>query len=172
MFLRRAAVEAVGFLNPDLHYTMDYDLSIRVGLKFKMHFIPEVLANMRDHPAAKTAVAPLKHVEEGIIVAHAFFTQNLPSKIATLKNQTLAALYLRQARVHCRNGETPQARALVRKALGSCRDASTLWKSAVVLFMSFLGYRVIAQLRRFKRALLSFCSQRRPGRTPPASPAN
>ena len=33
MFVRRAAVEAVGFLNPDLHYTMDYDLSIRVGLE-------------------------------------------------------------------------------------------------------------------------------------------
>lgn len=172
MFVRRAAVEAVGFLNPELHYTMDYDLSIRLGLKYRMQFIPHVLANMRDHPAAKTSVAPLKHVEEGISVARAFFAQNLPSEVAALRNQTLAALYLRQARVHCRHGETVQARALVRQALGFCRDASTLRKSAVVLFMSLLGGRAIAQLRRFKRALLKFSTRRRQGRTPPASPAD
>ena len=98
-----------------------------------MQFIPQVLANMRDHPAAKTAIAPLKHVEEGIDVARAFFAQNLPSEIAALKNQTLAALYLRQARVHCRNGETAQARALVRQAWGFCPSPSILRKSAVVL---------------------------------------
>jgi cellulose synthase/poly-beta-1,6-N-acetylglucosamine synthase-like glycosyltransferase len=172
MFVRRAAVEAVGFLNPDLHYTMDYDLSIRVGLKYKMQFIPHVLANTRDHPAAKTAIAPLEHVEEGITVARAFFAQDLPPEIAGLKNQTLASLYLRKARVHCRNSESSLARTLVRKAVESCQNASILWKSAVVLLMSVLGGGVIAQLRRFKRALLSFSSRRRQGRTPPASPAN
>jgi GT2 family glycosyltransferase len=172
MFVRRAAFEAVGFLNPELHYTMDYDLSIRVGLKYKMRFIPHVLANMRDHPAAKTAISPLKHVEEGITVARAFFVQDLPPEIAGLKDQTLASLYLRKARVHCRNGETVQARALAHQALGFCRDASILRKSVVVLFMSLLGGRAIAQLRRFKRALLKFSTQRRQERTRPASPAD
>jgi glycosyltransferase involved in cell wall biosynthesis len=172
MFVRRAAVEAVGFLNPDLHYTMDYDLAIRVGLKYRMQFIPQVLANMRDHPAAKTAVAPLKHVEEGIEVARAFFARDLPLEIAALKNETLASLYLRQARVRCRTGETAEARTLVHQALGLCWNTSILRKSAVVLIMSLLGGRGVAQLRKLKRAMLKFSSQRPPGRTPPASPAN
>jgi len=172
MFVRRAAVEAVGFLNADLHYTMDYDLAIRVGLKYRMHFIPQVLANMRDHPAAKTAIAPLKHVEEGIVVVHAFFAQDLPAEIAALKNQTLAALLLRKARLHCRNGETAPAKDLVRQAWGLCRNATTLRKSVIVLLMCVLGKRGIAQLRRFKRACLKFSTRLRPRRTPPASPAD
>ena len=172
MFARRVLVEAAGFLNPELHYTLDYDLAIRVGLTTKIHFIPQVLASMRDHPAAKTAVSPLKHVEEGIVAADAFFEQNLPSPIAALKNQTLAALYLRKARIHCRNNETDQARKLVRQAWRLCRNASILRKSIVVLFMSSLGGSAIGQLRKFKRVLLKIARPRRPTRTPPASRAN
>jgi len=168
MFIRRPALEAVGFLNPELHYTMDYDLSIRVGLKYKIQFIPQVLANMRDHPAAKTAIAPLKHVDEGIAVATAFFTQPLPTEIAALKNQTLATLYLRKARVLCRNGETRPARLLVRQALSSCRDASTLRKSVAVISLSLLGRPAIAFLRKIKRALLKLSTPQRPTRTPTA----
>jgi hypothetical protein len=172
MFVRRSAVEAVGFLNANLHYTMDYDLAIRVGLKYRMHFLPQVLANMRDHPAAKTAIAPLKHVEEGIGVAHAFFAQGPPAEIAVLKNQTLAALFLRKARIHCRNGETDRARELVRQACGLCRSATILWKSTVVLLMCVFGRRGIAQLRRLKHACLKFSTRLRPRRTPPASPVD
>jgi len=168
MFVRRNAVKDVGFLNPDLHYTMDYDLSIRVGLKYKMRFLPHVLANMRDHPAAKTAVAPLKHVEEGLAVARGFFEQNLPSEIAALKNPTLAAFYLRKARILCRQGDAPQVRGLIRQACGFCCRAAIVRESLVVLLMSFLGGSLVDRLRRFKRTLLKLFSRTPPTRTPPA----
>ena len=99
MFAQRTAVETVGLLRTDLQYTMDYELSLRIGLKYRMQFLPHFLANMRDHPAAKTALDPLRHIDEGIAVAEGFFTQTLPADLGRLKNKTLATLFVRKARV-------------------------------------------------------------------------
>jgi len=151
MFVRRAAVEAVGFLRPDLHHTMDYELSLRIGLKYKWRFIPILLANMRDHPAAKSAVDPLRHVEEGIGVAEQFFTQPLPADLRQLKNQTLATLFIRRARVLSRLGRGAEARAAISRALQLCSDSSVFRKAAVAWAMSWIGAGAINSLRRVKR---------------------
>jgi glycosyltransferase involved in cell wall biosynthesis len=152
MFVRREVIESVGLLNTDFHYTMDYELTLRVGMKYKMKFIPHVLANMRDHPAAKTALDPLKHVEEGITVAEKFFRQPLPVDLAALKDKTLAALNIRKARVLSRLGRGAEARAIIASALERCpdvrRDAVAAWA------MSVVGANAIAGLRRLKRAWL------------------
>ena len=152
MFMRRAVAESVGLLNTDLHYTMDYELTLRVGMKYKMKFIPHVLANMRDHPAAKTALDPLKHVEEGITVAEKLFRQPLPADLAALKDETLAALNIRKARVLSRLGRGAEARMIIANALERCPgvrgEAVAAWA------MSVLGANAIARLRRLKRAWL------------------
>jgi glycosyltransferase involved in cell wall biosynthesis len=54
-FARRRAVERVGGLNPALHYTMDWDLWVRLyraGCTFR--FLDGPLAVVRVHPATKT----------------------------------------------------------------------------------------------------------------------
>jgi len=46
-FVRRAAIEAVGGLNPDLHYVMDWDLWVRLyadGARF--HYMPKILSRV------------------------------------------------------------------------------------------------------------------------------
>ena len=154
LFVRRAAVEAVGFLRPELHYTMDYDLSLRIGLKSKMQFIPHVLANMRDHRAAKTALDPLRHVEEGIGVAENFFTQSLPADIASLKEKTVATLLVRKARVLSRLGRGAEARAVIAQALRRFSDSSVGRDAAAAWAMSLIGPNAIGGLRRLKRAWL------------------
>jgi glycosyltransferase involved in cell wall biosynthesis len=152
MFVRREVIESVGLLNADLHYTMDYELTLRIGMKYKLKFIPHVLANMRDHPGAKTALDPLKHVEEGISVAEKFFGQSLPADLAGLKDKTLAALNIRKARVLTRLGRGAEARAIIASSLEHCPDVR---RDAVVAWaMSVVGANAIAGLRRLKRAWL------------------
>jgi len=149
MFVRRSAIQP---LNVDLHYTMDYDLTLRVGMKHKLQFIPHVLANMRDHPAAKTARDPLKHVEEGLAVATIFFQQPLPADFAALRARTLATLNIRRARVLSRLGRSAEARAIIADALDRCPDVR---REAVAAWtMSLLGANAIAGLRRLKRGWL------------------
>ena len=162
MFVRRYVVETVGLLRPDLHYTMDYELSLRIGLKYKWQFIPNLLANMRDHPAAKTAVDPLRHIEEGIAVAEQFFGQALPPDLGELKSKTLATLFVRKARVLSRLGRGTEARDVIARALKLCSDASLRRKAAAAWAMSWIGANAINGLRRIKRAGLQTFTRRRP----------
>lgn len=54
-FLRRDALDAVGSLDPDLQYTMDLDLFLRVASVARPVFVPRRVAVMTIHPDAKTS---------------------------------------------------------------------------------------------------------------------
>lgn len=47
VFFRREVLDTIGLLDVDLQMAMDYDYWIRVGRRFKVKRIPEVLANFR-----------------------------------------------------------------------------------------------------------------------------
>jgi glycosyltransferase involved in cell wall biosynthesis len=53
-FMRRAALETVGMLDPTLRYCMDYDLWIRLGSRFRIDRIARVLASSRRYPETKS----------------------------------------------------------------------------------------------------------------------
>jgi len=64
-FFRRQAVEAIGGINPKLHYTMDWDLWLRLyeeGSKFK--FSEHVLSNVTWAAETKTASLNLQRLVE------------------------------------------------------------------------------------------------------------
>lgn len=63
-FFRRSAVAEVGWLDETLHYTMDWDLLIRVGKRFGLHYIPEPLGVLREYPEAKTSIGGRARIEE------------------------------------------------------------------------------------------------------------
>lgn len=63
-FFRREAYAAVGGLDHGLRYCMDYDLWIRLGLRYQVRQIPTVLARMRLYPGTKTASGGLERVGE------------------------------------------------------------------------------------------------------------
>lgn len=55
-FVRRLAVDAIGKLNSDLHYIMDWDLWTRLYLKgSKFYYLKKPLAVVRMHNASKTS---------------------------------------------------------------------------------------------------------------------
>jgi hypothetical protein len=54
VFFSRQAVDDVGYLDESLHYGMDWDLLIRIGLKYPLIYLRECLASIREYPETKS----------------------------------------------------------------------------------------------------------------------
>lgn len=78
-FFRRSVFEEVGGLDADLHWSMDYDLWLKIARRHKMAYIPTVLANYRWFGANKTAVGGLQRIEEVERVARRHGAPRLPA---------------------------------------------------------------------------------------------
>jgi glycosyltransferase involved in cell wall biosynthesis len=63
-FFRRAAVAQAGWLDEDLHYTMDWDLLIRLGKRFGLHYVPEYFGVLREYPEAKSFAGGRLRIQE------------------------------------------------------------------------------------------------------------
>jgi glycosyltransferase involved in cell wall biosynthesis len=63
-FFRRTAIAEIGWLDENLHYAMDWDLLIRLGKRFGLHYIPEYLGALREYPEAKTFAGGSRRIEE------------------------------------------------------------------------------------------------------------
>jgi glycosyltransferase involved in cell wall biosynthesis len=63
-FFRRAAVEEVGWLDEELHYTLDWDLLIKLGKRFGLHYVPEYFGALREYPEAKSFAGGRARIEE------------------------------------------------------------------------------------------------------------
>ncbi len=61
---RKEVLDDVGYLNEDLHYVMDWDILIRVGMKYRLHYIPEYMGCLREYAAAKTFAGGSKRIRE------------------------------------------------------------------------------------------------------------
>jgi glycosyltransferase involved in cell wall biosynthesis len=77
-FIRRAALDAVGLLDPTLRYCMDYDLWIRLGRRFHIDRIHRVLANSRRYPETKSFASRDELFEEVYAVAERSFGRISP----------------------------------------------------------------------------------------------
>jgi hypothetical protein len=55
VFLRRRALDEVGYLDESLHWGMDWDLFIRLGKRGRIAYIPKLLASQREYDDTKTA---------------------------------------------------------------------------------------------------------------------
>jgi glycosyltransferase involved in cell wall biosynthesis len=64
VFMRRHAVEAVGFLDETLHWAMDWDLFLKIGRRFRIDYLPVYLGNIREHRSAKTASGGRRRLAE------------------------------------------------------------------------------------------------------------
>jgi len=63
-FFRRAAVEEIGCLDENLHYALDWDLLIRLGIRFGLYYVPEYFGVLREYPEAKSFAGGEARIEE------------------------------------------------------------------------------------------------------------
>jgi hypothetical protein len=64
VYFRKDALEAVGELDEDLHYTMDWDILIRMGMKYDLAYVPEYMGCLREYPEAKSSAGGMRRARE------------------------------------------------------------------------------------------------------------
>jgi GT2 family glycosyltransferase len=117
VFMRRAVLERAGFLNEALHYVMDHDLWLRMGLVAPMAYLPVPMAALRWHSAAKTAKAMSKFAREFEFIYQDFCSnQSLSVHIRTHRNIIMHKALVHSASFCFWGGETGMAIQYLRKA--------------------------------------------------------
>lgn len=95
IFMRRDAVEEVGWLDESLHYTMDYDLWLRLGLRTRLGYLPERGAAFRLHPFSKTCTqATAFHGERLRVLDKVFGDPSAAAEVADLKSEAYGRAHL------------------------------------------------------------------------------
>ncbi len=102
-FWRRSVLEAVGLMNEDLCYVMDYDYWLRTGKQFRLSFLDRYLACFRMYPSSKSGST-----------AHLQFDEEL--RIA--RTHSTSALLMALHRLHCGGATGVYRRLLARSACG------------------------------------------------------
>ena len=78
-FFRRDAFLAVGGLDSSLRYCLDYDLWIKLALRYPVRYLPELLARVRVYPATKTASGGLERLNEIERMVRRYGRRRLPA---------------------------------------------------------------------------------------------
>lgn len=82
VFWRRAFGETVGPLDESLHWTMDYDLWLRMGRRADPMILDRVLAQFRLHDQSKSGKVDRRQFDEQYQVARRYFDGDWASHIA------------------------------------------------------------------------------------------
>jgi len=91
-FWRRAAMQSCGWLNEDLHYTMDYELWLRLGRRHQLHVLNQDLAAFRVHDASKSGTTAHKQFDEELAVARRYGSP-LTTRLHRLHNTLIVWVY-------------------------------------------------------------------------------
>lgn len=95
-FVSRTALGEIGYLDTNLHMTMDWDLWLRLGSRFESTFVSEILLKYRWWSNSKTASQWSR--PEAVKIVKKFFRENdLRSLDKTAKRKALAAAYGEEA---------------------------------------------------------------------------
>lgn len=117
-FMRRDMLLACGGFALDLHYAMDYDLWLRLGLRYRLAYLPGVRGVWRLLPTAKSAVGFLQSRREVVqIIERAASDPLLPSHLVPYVQIALQHRLLEAMLQETLEGEALRAEALLQKAL-------------------------------------------------------
>lgn len=150
MFMRRAAVAAVGWLDPRLHMAMDFDLWLRLGLRYPFGFVPAVLAYFRTHPSAKSTAQSFRFGPELIAIYTRLFAQaELPAELRRYLPEAISAVLAQAANHFFVHGRLRAARRLARAALPHARGTARRITLKVLLIasMGHLAWQTFMSVR-------------------------
>lgn len=117
VFLRRDVLDQAGYLNEDLHYVMDLEYWLRLGLKSPAAYLDQEFACLRLHQDAKSVASFDKFSRELTSVIEIFFTRpDLPENLHRLKNISLTKAYLLAADMNLWAGDLATARQFALKS--------------------------------------------------------
>lgn len=141
MFIRRAALAQIGWLDEKLHYVMDYDLCLKIGARWPVRYLPRRLAALRLHRAAKSLRAIADFSPEIVsVIADRFASGTLPADLQSYRAEALNNARLYAAYCCFWSGEPARARAWL----------SEIWHQTPVQNLSgrFLQLALLTRLGR------------------------
>jgi glycosyltransferase involved in cell wall biosynthesis len=101
VFFRRSIFDEIGLLDESLHYGLDWDLLMRIGLRYPLVYVPHYMGAIREYPAAKSFAGGAKRARElaGIMRSHTrkrfppgMFVYGMPSYVAAVNAWTARIL--------------------------------------------------------------------------------
>ena len=137
-FFRRSAYEAVGGLDPALHYTMDYDLWLRLVRQFPSRHLDATLAQVRLVTTTKTASGGWERMAEVEAVVRRNGGSGLPAWFAI----EASAMHAREALSAVRQARLGAASASAVAALRTVASRGTLGALALPLTWRMVRRRV------------------------------
>ena len=110
-FIRRRALESVGRLDESLHYVMDLDYWLRLGVRHAMAYLPERLATLRLHQTAKSIQQVGDFPAELIYTYQRLFAlPDLPRSVREIETEAMSNVYYAAAYCAFWSGRPQEAR--------------------------------------------------------------
>lgn len=95
VFIRRAGLDTVGYVDTSLQMAMDFDLWIRIALKYKVRYIPKRLASYRQHLSTKTLSQTSGFWPEYFAIFERIFRKHdLPREIKSLERKAYSYVHM------------------------------------------------------------------------------
>lgn len=118
VFFRRSLLEIVGYLDTELHFTMDTDFFMRLAVAKPALYIQKVLATRRIHDQAKTFANISSFFPDRIKALDKLFQNSgIPPDIAKLRKRAYSSAFFESGFQLFGMGEFQQARSQLIKAL-------------------------------------------------------
>jgi glycosyltransferase involved in cell wall biosynthesis len=162
-FIRRDALEEVGYLDTDLHYWIDPELWFRIAMKWDIGHIARPWYRFRVHSESKSAV-PSRFVDEQVVIARALAGRaDISPRFRSAAQTGLITALLRAMSIYC-SVDMQKATQMLKEAARTslCTTARLLIcrreparGMAEFLFGRLAIWRIVLQLRR--KYTLEFC---------------
>jgi hypothetical protein len=91
-FFRRAALEAVGYLDETLHWGLDWDLFIKLGKRFRVDYLPREMANLREYTTTKTSSGGRRRLAELAAIVRRHGSRRYPPALFSYGTDTYVRL--------------------------------------------------------------------------------
>lgn len=141
-FMRREAVQIVGWVDENLHMAMDYDLWVKLALRYPLIYISgPPLAALRMHADMKTKGRVLEDLlSSRSVLERGLSDPNCPPGLSTKGNKAYAKICLDLALLYLQNSKVRISMEYYLRALKSS-PAETAWQSLSRLLVH--SYRMV-----------------------------
>jgi glycosyltransferase involved in cell wall biosynthesis len=156
VFLKKEVLAAVGYFDTNLHMSADYDLYIKIGLKFRIEYIPKLLSTYRLYPGTKTTSEYHKFGSDLLYIFDKLFSHNeLPKNLWDVRRQAYGFAHLVMSQGYYGLREIKEARKHLMKAL-MLRPQYLKERSVLnYLAISLLGFGTTRTIVRSARRLVN-----------------
>jgi len=176
VFFRRELSEKVGGLREDLHYVLDWEYWLRVGMHYSQDqvvLLDRIIAEIRIWLGNKTsngytirtkdrAGSQQLNIDERFKVLKDIFSkQQLRKELRKLESTAYSRAYWRKAKYEHRDGLSSAARRNFIKAYQMAPNAYSLVELFLSVAGTYLGFTTIEHIRNVRRIISSIGSKDR-----------